>query len=239
MLSHFICEVHLDMQMSCLNPAPLNINYHFSPPPPPLLDIYMDAEIRALRWESTSIKVQHFKTGVGLEIALPAAVKSALFRTSSSFYFVLSPYFSSVKWHVMNSEWDFYLWLCEFSFTQMWPSCLAVRYSGILSNCDPTPTPPLLHQTDFVSLRFAATSFFLRMGGILDSFCPSVCLDSICWTTQPFLTIFGVVVHYHEVECLAENWVTVFNVKVTARVYIIKIWLFLLYILSKSQQGLI
>ena len=34
---------------------------------------------------------------------------------------------------------------------------------------------------------------------------------------------------------MQKNWFTIFNVKVTARAYIIKIWLFLLYLLTCNQ----
>ena len=47
-----------------------------------------------------------------------------------------------------------------------------------------------------------------------------------------FFTKLGMVVYYHEAMCLAENWFTIFNVEVTMRAYIIKIWLLLLYLLN-------
>ena len=39
--------------------------------------------------------------------------------------------------------------------------------------------------------------------------------------------------YYHEAECHAENWFTICIVMVTVRDYIIKIWLFLLYLLNR------
>ena len=40
------------------------------------------------------------------------------------------------------------------------------------------------------------------------------------------------VMQHHKSECLEENCFTVFNVKVTVRAYIIKILLFLMYLLN-------
>ena len=55
----------------------------------------------------------------------------------------------------------------------------------------------------------------------------NVCPDDIFWTTEHFVTKPSIVMQHHKPECHAEKkWFTVFNVKVTARVYIIKIWLF-------------
>ena len=53
----------------------------------------------------------------------------------------------------------------------------------------------------------------------------------IFWTTKHFVTKLGMVVYHYEANCRAEkNWFTIVNVKVTVRAYIIKIWLFLLYL---------
>ena len=40
---------------------------------------------------------------------------------------------------------------------------------------------------------------------------------------QPFVTKLGIVVHHHEVECHVKKWDSIFKVKVTVWVYIIKI----------------
>ena len=60
----------------------------------------------------------------------------------------------------------------------------------------------------------------------------SECLDDIFWTKEHFVTKPGMVMQHHKPECHAENWFTVFSVKVTARAYISKILLFLLYLLN-------
>ena len=57
--------------------------------------------------------------------------------------------------------------------------------------------------------------------------CVQYCLSDIFWTTQMFLTKLGVVVYY-EMESHAEKLVGYLPDKVTARAYIIGIWLFLL-----------
>ena len=57
----------------------------------------------------------------------------------------------------------------------------------------------------------------------------NVCSDNIFWTTEHFVTKPGMVVQHHKPE---KNWFTVFNVTVTVRAYIIKILLFLLYLLN-------
>ena len=59
-----------------------------------------------------------------------------------------------------------------------------------------------------------------------------VCPDDIFWTTDHFDTKLDMVMQHHEPDCHAEYWLAVFNVKVTARAYMIKIWLFLLYLLN-------
>ena len=63
--------------------------------------------------------------------------------------------------------------------------------------------------------------------GIAPSICPFVrsCPLDISWTAQPFFTKRVMVVYYHEAICHAKTWFTIFNVKVTARAYMIKIWL--------------
>ena len=60
----------------------------------------------------------------------------------------------------------------------------------------------------------------------------NVCSDDIFWTTKRFVTKPGMDVQHHKPEWLAEKLVHCVNVKVTARAYIIKIWLFLLYLLN-------
>ena len=66
------------------------------------------------------------------------------------------------------------------------------------------------------------------------SFCPYVwfCPDDISWSIQPFLTKLGMVVYYYEAIVIQKNCFTNLNVKVTVRAYIIKIWLYLLYLLN-------
>ena len=62
--------------------------------------------------------------------------------------------------------------------------------------------------------------------------CVPVCSDDISWTAQPFLTRLGrwcIIMRW----CVTQkNRFTIFNVKVTGRAYIIKIWLFQLYLLN-------
>ena len=53
---------------------------------------------------------------------------------------------------------------------------------------------------------------------------------------QSFVTKPGIVVHHHEPECHAKKWDSIFKVKVTVCVYIIKIWQFLLYLLLVLNQ---
>ena len=63
----------------------------------------------------------------------------------------------------------------------------------------------------------------------------NVCLDNIFWTAKLFffLTKLCMVMHHQEPECLAEkNMVLIFKVKVTARAYVIRVWLFTLYLLN-------
>ena len=89
---------------------------------------------------------------------------------------------------------------------------------------------------------FLYTSSYKSGGVILDllrlSFRPSVCPrvrvcpDDISWTARPFLTELGMVVYYRESEFMQKNWFTIVIVKVTARAYMINIWLFLLYLLN-------
>ena len=66
------------------------------------------------------------------------------------------------------------------------------------------------------------------------SFCPcvGVCLDNISWTAQPFLTKLCIVVCYYKASVLKKNWFTIFHVKISERAYVIKMWLFLLYLLN-------
>ena len=60
----------------------------------------------------------------------------------------------------------------------------------------------------------------------------NVCRDNICWITGHFVTKFGMVMQHHEPgSCGHFVVVAIFKVKVTARVHMIKIWLFLLYFL--------
>ena len=69
--------------------------------------------------------------------------------------------------------------------------------------------------------------------------CHRFCPGDISWTTQPFLARLGMVVYYM-VECHAKkNWFTIFHVKVTVRASLIKIWLFLLYLLNCLQPNLV
>ena len=59
----------------------------------------------------------------------------------------------------------------------------------------------------------------------------NVYLDDVFWTTEHFVTKPDMIMQHHKPECHADNWFTVFSVKVTARAYVIK-WLFLLYLLN-------
>ena len=59
------------------------------------------------------------------------------------------------------------------------------------------------------------------------------------WLTvclQSFVTKLGIVVLHNELECHAKKWDSIFKVKVTVWVYIIKIWQFLLYLLLVLNQ---
>lgn len=58
----------------------------------------------------------------------------------------------------------------------------------------------------------------------------------IFWTTWPFVAKLGMVVHNHELECLAKWFVAIFKVKVTVRTYMIKIWPFLLYFATQGNK---
>ena len=68
-------------------------------------------------------------------------------------------------------------------------------------------------------------------GGILESLCPSVVL-SVCPTMSAqchlnraiifYQTCYGGVLLWDDVSCGEKKWFTIFNVKVTARAYIIK-----------------
>ena len=61
----------------------------------------------------------------------------------------------------------------------------------------------------------------------------NVCRDNICWITGHFVTKFGMVMQHHEPgSCGHFVVVAIFKVKVTARVHMIKIWLFRLYYLN-------
>ena len=61
----------------------------------------------------------------------------------------------------------------------------------------------------------------------------NVSVDNIFWITAHFVTKFGMVMQHHEPESYGHFVVVaIFKVKVTARVYMIKIWLFLLYYLN-------
>ena len=78
------------------------------------------------------------------------------------------------------------------------------------------------------SVPACAVCFSIHPSGYLSScLCVQLCLDNISWTAQPFLTKLGM-----EVECHTENLFTIFNVKITAKAYILKIWLFQLYLLK-------
>ena len=66
----------------------------------------------------------------------------------------------------------------------------------------------------------------------------NVCLDDIPWTIHPFVTKLGMVVLYHE-RVMRKNWFAVFKVKVTARAYIIRMWLLLSELLTLSQLNLV
>ena len=59
----------------------------------------------------------------------------------------------------------------------------------------------------------------------------SECLDDLFWFTEHFITKFGMVMQHHKPECLAETLI-LYSVKVTTGVYIIKVWLFLWYLLN-------
>ena len=82
---------------------------------------------------------------------------------------------------------------------------------------------------------------------ILESPCPSICLyfgpyvgfcpEDIFWTNQHFVTKVVMVLHHGQVvlrhrQVEWKDWDAVFKVKVTVRVYIIKMWQFLLYLLD-------
>ena len=48
---------------------------------------------------------------------------------------------------------------------------------------------------------------------------PPVCVpelspEDMLWTTQPFAAKLGMVVHHHETECYAKEWVAIFKIKV-------------------------
>ena len=58
------------------------------------------------------------------------------------------------------------------------------------------------------------------------------CPDDIFWSTEHFVAKPGIFMQNHKQKCVQKYWFTVFNVKVTARTYIIKILLFLLYLLN-------
>ena len=61
----------------------------------------------------------------------------------------------------------------------------------------------------------------------LSGFCP----EDMSWTAQLFVTKLGMVVYYRE-EWHAKNSFAIFKVKVTARAYVIKLWLFWPYLLN-------
>ena len=61
----------------------------------------------------------------------------------------------------------------------------------------------------------------------------NICLDDIFWTATYFVTRLGMMIQQNEPECHAEQKIfAVFKVKVTARANMIKIWLWLLYLLN-------
>ena len=59
----------------------------------------------------------------------------------------------------------------------------------------------------------------------------NVCPDDVFWTTERFIAKPGMIMQRNKPECRGEKWFTVFNVKVTASAFIIKMLLFLLYLL--------
>ena len=68
----------------------------------------------------------------------------------------------------------------------------------------------------------------------------NICLDDIFWTTEPNCNQTGMAVwHYdHNPQCLANkfwNWVALFKVMVVVMADVIKIWLFLLYLLTSDH----
>ena len=70
--------------------------------------------------------------------------------------------------------------------------------------------------------------------GITLSVSPSICpclSGQYLLITQPFFTKLDMACIIMRQCVMQKNWFTIFNVKVTARAYIIKIWLFLLYLL--------
>ena len=43
----------------------------------------------------------------------------------------------------------------------------------------------------------------------------NVCQDNVFWTTEPFITRLGTVIHHHEPEW--KDWFAVFKLKVTVK----------------------
>ena len=61
----------------------------------------------------------------------------------------------------------------------------------------------------------------------------NVCPDDIFWTTEHFVTNLAMVMQHHEpVSCGKKLLFAVIKMKVKARAHVIKIWLFLLYLLN-------
>ena len=61
----------------------------------------------------------------------------------------------------------------------------------------------------------------------------SECSENIFWITEYFVTELGMVMQHHEPKFHAEKEMfSIFKVKVTAKAYMIQIWLFPLYILN-------
>ena len=59
--------------------------------------------------------------------------------------------------------------------------------------------------------------------GVMDvTLVTHICSHSAECCLQPFVTKLGIVVHYHELECHAKKWDSIFKVKVTVWAYIIK-----------------
>ena len=99
----------------------------------------------------------------------------------------------------------------------------------------------ICHQTQFDSTALLARVFCGKIG-LLHSRSRShwrlkmsvnICLDDIFWTMKHFVTKLGVVMLQNEPQChVKQKLFAVFKVKVTARAHIIKILLWLQYLLN-------